>query len=113
MVYCPGTLAQNYALYCMPEKGRRFADRMKTILLLDDGLSFLRIAGILLSDDLTIRDYKREFSDRGISSLRITDYKAGLPNLSVEQEKALKENIVNKTYSSSTGIIDYVKQTRY
>ena len=93
------------------EHGRRFADRIKTIILLDDGLSYSRVAEILLLDDQTIRNYEKIFSDQGTFGLLNTDYKGGLANLSVEQEVALKDHIVNNTYSSSATIIEYVKQT--
>ena len=93
------------------EHGRRFADRIKTIILLDDGFSYSRVAEILLLDDQTIRNYEKIFSDQGTFGLLNTDYKGGLANLSVEQEVALKDHIVNNTYSSSATIIEYVKQT--
>jgi hypothetical protein len=86
------------------EQGRRFADRIKTILLLDDGLSYSRIAEILLLDDQTIRNYEKVFSQYGISELLKTDYKGGLANLNVEQEIALKDRIANETYSSSSNM---------
>jgi len=92
------------------EHGRRFADRIKTILLLDDGLSYSRVAEILLLDDQTIRNYEKLFYDQGTSGLLKTAYKGGLPNLSIEQETALKDHISKETYSSSSAIIEYVKQ---
>jgi len=93
------------------EHGRRFADRIKTILLLDDGWSYSQIAEILLLDDQTIRNYELIFSQHGISGLLKTDYKGGLSKLSPEEELALKVHIMNHTYSSSSPIIEYVKQT--
>ncbi len=93
------------------EHNRRLADRIKTILLLDEGWTYAKIAEALLLDDQTIRNYEKIFSNQGTSGLLNTDYKGGLANLSVEQEVALKDHIVNNTYSSSATIIEYVKQT--
>ena len=93
------------------EHGRRFADRIKTILLLDDGLSYSRVADILLLDDQTIRNYEGIFFQHGISELLKTPYKGGLTNLSVEQEVALKEHVTKNTYSLSNTILEYVKHT--
>lgn len=70
------------------EHGRRFADRIKTILLLDDGWSYSNVAEILLLDDQTIRNYELIFSQYGISGLLKTDYKGGLPN-SISKPPAL------------------------
>ena len=92
------------------ERDRRFADRIKTILLLDNGRSYKDVAEILLVDDQTIRNYEKIFSDQGISDLLKTGYSGSLPNLSVEQEIALKDHITSSTYSSSTAIVEYVKQ---
>lgn len=93
------------------EHGRRFADRIKTILLLDDGWSYSQVAEILLLDDQTIRNYELIFSQHGISGLLKTDYKGGLAKLSLEQELALKAHIASSTYSSSSPIIEHVKKT--
>ena len=93
------------------EPHRRFADRIKTILLLDSGWSYSKIAEALLLDDQTIRNYEMIYSRGGISAVLKTDYKGGSPKLSVEQEIALKDHIVNNTYSSSAAIVEYVKQT--
>ena len=38
------------------EQNRRFADRIKAVLLLDDGYSHLQVAQIFLLDDQTIRN---------------------------------------------------------
>ncbi len=80
------------------ENGRRFADRIKTILLLDDGYSYSQIAHILLLDDQTIRNYETIFLEQGFTDLLKTDYKGGLAKLSVEQEAALKDHISNNIY---------------
>jgi DNA-binding NarL/FixJ family response regulator len=41
------------------EDGRKFADRIKTILLLDDGYSYAEISKVLFLDDQTIRNYEQ------------------------------------------------------
>ena len=93
------------------EQNRRFADRIKAILLLDDGYSYLQVAQILLLDDQTIRNYEKTFSEEGTSGLLKTGYKGGEPKLTVEEESALKDHIIKTIYSSSGAIIKYVKET--
>ena len=97
-------------LHCH-EHGRRFADRIKTILLLDDGYTYAQVAQILLVDDQTIRNYEMIFAQQGISGLLKTDYKGGLSSLNTQQESDLKDHIAKNTYSSSAAIVEYVKQT--
>jgi len=92
------------------ERGRNFADRIKAILLLDDGWSYADVAEFLLLDDQTIRNYKKLFDEKGISELLRTDYKGGSPTLSSAQETALKDHITSSIYSSSGAVVDYVKQ---
>ena len=43
------------------EHNRRFADRIKSILLLDQGYSFTDVASILLLDETTVRRYKKSY----------------------------------------------------
>ena len=92
------------------EHGRRFADRIKAVLLLDDGYSYSKVAEIVLLDDQTIRNYQTIFTQQGISGLLKTDYNGGLSALSAQQQSDLKDHIANNTYSSSTAIVEYVKQ---
>jgi len=93
------------------EQNRQFADRIKSILLLDAGYSYCQVALILLLDDQTIRNYKKTFSQGGASGLLKTCYKGGEPKLTVEQELALKDHITGSIYSSSGAIIKYVKES--
>lgn len=92
------------------EHGRCFADRIKAVLLLDEGRTYEDVSQILLLDDQTIRNYEGIFSRHGIAGLLTTGYKGSIPNLSVEQERALKDHISKMTYSSSAAIIKYIKQ---
>ena len=43
------------------ERNKRQADRIKTILLLDEGRPYSEITKILLLDDTTIRRYEKEY----------------------------------------------------
>ncbi len=92
------------------EHDRLLADRIKTILLLDEGWTYAKIAEALLLDDQTIRNYEKNFAQEGISGLLRTSYKGGESRLNADQEAALKDHIVLNTYSSSDAIIEYVKQ---
>jgi len=93
------------------ERSRCLADRIKTILLLDDGWSYSKIAEALLLDDQTLRNYENTFSRNGISGLLKTSYKGGESKLSPEQEAELKDHVEKNTYHSAAAIAHYVENT--
>ena len=91
------------------ERDHCLADRIKTILLLDDGLSYSHIAKVLFLDDQTIRNYEKTYSQYGISKLLKTSYKGGESKLSPKQEAELKDHVEKKTYHSAAAIAHYVE----
>ena len=48
---------------------RKQADRIKTILALNQGLPYKEIAKLLLLDETTIRRYEKEYEENGIDGL--------------------------------------------
>ena len=57
------------------ERMRRFADRIKTILLLDSGWTYDEVAEALFLDDATIRRYFQSYQADGVSGLVKDAYK--------------------------------------
>ena len=51
------------------EDNRRFADRIRTILLVDDGEPMNKIAKFLFLDDGTVRNWKKRYEEGGIEKL--------------------------------------------
>ncbi len=70
---------------------KRLADRMKAILLLDDGYSYAEIAKILMLDDSTIRRYEKMYCEKGLDRLLCPDYPGYDGKLSCEQREELKQ----------------------
>ena len=93
------------------EHDRRLADRIKAILLLDEGWTYENVAKALLLDDQTIRNYEKTFSQGGISELLKTSYKGGESKLNTDQEAELKAHVSDKTYHSATAVVAYVEKT--
>jgi transposase len=48
------------------EHNRKAADRIKTVLLLDEGLTYSRVAEILLLDNQTVSNYEKRFLKDGV-----------------------------------------------
>jgi transposase len=91
------------------EKDKHFADRLKTILLLDEGLSYKEISRVLFLNDSTIRRYEKNYLDGGIECLLTDNYKGGFGFLSPRQEEELKNHLAENTFLSCKEVMSYIK----
>jgi transposase len=91
-------------------KQRKHADKLKAILMLDDGFSCLEVGKILLLDDDTIRTYRSIYLNQGVSSLLQDNNKGRTSFLSVEQLDALEKHITEHTYMDSKGIVAWIEK---
>lgn len=89
---------------------RRYADKLKALLLLDKGYSCVQVAEILLLDDDTIRKYREQYVGFGAESLLKDDFKGSASHLDSEQLKLLEKHLENKTYIDSKGIIVWISE---
>jgi transposase len=87
---------------------RRFADKLKAILLLDDGFSCMDVGRMLLLDDDTIRRYRTDYLSVGVESLLTDNNKGSDPYLTVIQLKELENHLEENTYLDSKGIIVWI-----
>lgn len=90
---------------------RKSADRIKTILALNEGLTYKETAKLLLLDDITIRRYEKEYKKEGIDGLLENRYQGSVANLTKGQEAELKEHLRSKIYQTVKGVIAYVQKT--
>lgn len=93
------------------EEYARFSDRLKTILLLDDGYSFEQISKILFRDDQTIRNYLSKFQNGGLDELLSNKYTGYSGCLTEDEELKLSEHLEQHTYLDTAPIILYVSYT--
>src|SRR3989344_973160 len=90
-------------------KSKRESDRIKTILLLNQGYSYEETARILLLDDSTVRTYYQEYQQGGLDKL-IEDYYVGKQStLTSRQEHFLKLHLRVRTYLTTQEVAVYVK----
>jgi transposase len=78
--------------------GRKQADRIKALLLLNKEVSYQQAAEILMLDETTIRRYKLAFDKKGIDGLLEDRYHGSDSYLSKEQETALTIHLRSHTY---------------
>ena len=58
------------------EKNRKYADRIRVILLLDKGKPAIKIAEYLFLDESTVRNYEKRYKEGGLEKL-VNDYYMG------------------------------------
>lgn len=89
------------------ERDKRICDRIKAVLLNDDGYSYSEIARILLLDDETIR---RHITAYDINQKLKPENGGSQGYLTVEQNDVLKAHLREKTYLYVKDICRYVKE---
>ncbi len=77
---------------------KRFADKLKVLLLLDKGLSCIEVGEILLLDDDTIRKYRNQYLAQGAESLLDDNNKGSQAYLSMEQLETLDKHLQGNVY---------------
>ena len=93
------------------EHDKRQADRIKTILYLDEGKTYEEIERLLFLDDTTLRRYKKEYVAGGLDMLLEDKYKGSTGSLSTIQETELKQHLVRHTYHRAKDICEHIKNT--
>ena len=89
---------------------KKSADRIKAILLLNDGLPYEQVAKILMLDDTTIRRYEKQFEKVGVDGLIECRYLGRPGILTKMQEIGLVTHLKNHTYQTVKEICSYVQK---
>lgn len=90
------------------ERDKKVADRVKAVLLYDDGWTPPKIAQALLIEESTVRDHIKVYQKEE----RLTpDYKGSQPILTAEESAALSDHLESKIYVKIKDIQAYVKET--
>jgi transposase len=90
------------------ERDGRVRDRIKAVLLYDDGWTPPKIAKALFTDEGTIRRHLNTYHEEKELNLK---YKGSRPKLNEEESKALSEHLESQTYLKIKYIRAYVEAT--
>lgn len=90
------------------ERDGRIKDRIKAILLYDEGWTPPKIAKALFIDEETVKRYLKAYEEEKKLS---PHHQGSKPKLTVEESKALSEHLELKTYLKIKDIQVYVEQT--
>lgn len=88
---------------------KRYADRLKAMLLLNKGHSFAEVAEILILDDDTVRRWYNIFEEEGIAGLQRDLYKGGISKLDDGQLEALAVQVEKTLFLTSKAVCHWVK----
>ncbi len=91
------------------ERNARYADRIKTILWRDEGMSFQEIAHLLFLDQKTPRHWERVYREKGFDALLSDDYKPYTGKLDEEQKQELFEYVSTHLFLDVGPIIEHVR----
>jgi len=89
-------------------KQRRYADKLKAILLLDAGFSCVEVGQILLLDDDTIRKYRNIYLSQGTEFLLSDNNKGTTSFLTSEQLETLEKHLTTNVYTDSKGVVVWI-----
>ena len=91
------------------ERSRRYAERIKVILLLDEGKTYKNIADYLFLDEGTIANYRKRYKNGGLEGLTIDDYKIKRTKLNEFEELQLADDVEANFFISTKQVIAHVK----
>lgn len=92
------------------ERDGRKKDRLKFVLLMNEGWSYERIAAVLFLDDQTLRNYWKTYQKEGIGSLLSFNYRGRISLLSAEEQQALQKHLMENTYCTAKQIKNYINR---
>lgn len=92
------------------ERARKYADRIRVILLLDDGKTYKSIAEYLFLDEGTIANYRKRYKNGGLEEL-VNDFYNGRKAMLSEQElKILTDDLQSKIFLTSSAVIAHIEK---
>lgn len=92
------------------ERDGRLRDRLKTILWLDQGWSYEKIAQALFLDDQTVRNYDQAYRDHKKEGLLDLKYTGRPAKLTSQQCDELKTYLDTVTHLTAKAIVEYIQQ---
>jgi transposase len=92
------------------EDKRKYADRFRVILLIDQGWTYAKVAEALFLDERTIANYRRRYKEDGIMGLIIDDYSGRRCHLSQKELAQLTTMLQDRICLSASEVVDIIKR---
>jgi transposase len=87
------------------ENKRKYADRFRVILLLDQGWTYVKIAEALFLDEGTIANYRRRYKEGGIMGLIVDEYSGRRCHLNDNELASLAAHVQSLSRKNLTSTI--------
>ena len=91
------------------ESNRRYADRIRVILLVDDEEKLVDIARFLFLDEGTVRNWRKRYETGGVEKLLNDHYLGRICLLSDGQVSALVEELSTRVYPTTQAVVEFVE----
>ena len=91
------------------EHHAKYSDRIKVILLLDQGKTYQSIAEHLFLDEGTIRNYRKRYVEGGIFGLVTDTYSGRRSFLSPQEQEILKQKLTETIFMDSKEVVAFIK----
>ena len=91
------------------ERSRKYADRIRVILLLDQGEPVRQIAEYFFIDEGTVRNYRHRYEEGGLERLVNDHYVGRKAFLFEEQQRLLMLELESKVYPTTKSVIQYIQ----
>lgn len=92
------------------EKTRRYADRIRVVLLLDQGWTYQKIAEALFIDEGSVLNFKKRYESGGLEELINDHYRGRRSFLSSEEIALLKRTLCSAVFLNTKIIIENVQK---
>lgn len=92
------------------ERSKRYADRIRVILLLDDNKTYKSISEYLFLDEGSIANYKKRYREGGLEGLILDDYCTKRTRLNELEELQLIDHLEAKIFKSTKEVVAHIEK---
>lgn len=92
-------------------KDKKLADRIKAVLMLNNGFTVRQVSTALLLDEVTIYRYLQQYQEKGINGLLECHYTGGQTRLTPAWEQELKNFLKENTKRTASEIVSHIQKT--
>jgi transposase len=90
------------------ERSRRYAERIKVILLLDEGKKYKDISDFLFLDEGTIANYRKRYREGSLEGLILDDYCTKRSKLNESKEQQLICDLDSRIFASTKEVVCHI-----
>ncbi|NOT78651.1 MAG: helix-turn-helix domain-containing protein [Bacteriovoracaceae bacterium] len=87
------------------ERSKRYADRIRVILLLDDNQTYKDISKFLFLDEGSIANYRKRYMEGGIEGLILDEYSTKRTKLNLVEEFQLANELDDRIFASTKKLL--------